>query len=426
MKKKVMKKGFSIISLITIFTCLFAVSVMADNISIDGNFDDWDSVKKTKISSLFYKEVAFIQEGDTLYMYAKENATNTWEKYFSNTFPVLISENGEEHTLVITEESSSGNKSDLVVRNQNGYSIISGSSGKRKKDGTYVYELKIPVKKWGNIDSVKIHTDYSQTQTISVKSSSSQETTKAVTTQAATTKPAATTVVPTTKQQTTPKPTQGESATPKDIVVPASEGVVVIDGHFDEWKNYPFVYVTNWNMPENQRNDDNCRRLSIVVDDDYIYFYVRMIGGWNDPLNGNEYMLSVGQYGVSLNLRMQDDSQLPQYNLANGRYDLNVYYKNKSAHLSDETLIDDAEAKMLVSKDEPDQVEVKVPKEIFKVIHGIDVNDVKEITLSNPNLFDHGISSSATSTAPAVGIIICIISAGAAFLIFRKKKSAAK
>ena len=288
-----------------------------------------------------------------------------------------------------------------------------------------MYELKIPVKKWGKIDSVKINTDYSQTQTISVKSVSSQETTKQETTQKATTKPAAT-VAPTTKQQTTPNPTQAESATPKEIAVPATEGVVVIDGHFDEWKNYPFVYVTNWNMPENQRNDNNCRRLSIVVDDDYIYFYVRMIGGWNDPLNGNEYMLSVGQYGVSLNLRMQDNSQLPQYNLENGSYDLNVYYKNKSAHLSDETLIKDAEAIMVVSQDQPDQVEVKVPKEIFKVIHGIDVNDVKEITLSNPNLFDHGISSSATSTAPIVGIIICVVSAGAAFLIFRKKKLAGK
>ncbi len=396
MKKQLMKR-ISYLSLGLLLTLLFTTAVSAKEIEIDGKFDDWKSVEKTSLSSQFYSEIAFVQKDNKLYMYAKETSTNSWEKYFSNTSPTLILKNGQEHALVIQESSSSGEQSDLVVRTQNGYELVSGSQGKRKKNGTYQYELVIPLNQFGEVSSVRLFTDYSNTQTIQLSSSEGETATMI--------------------EETTP-----EGQTPEEIVAPAEDGKITVDGNFNDWQEYPHIFLTNWNMPENDRNANNCRSLSIALDDDYIYFHVKMIGGWNDPFNGNEYLLSVGDYGVSLNMVLTDHRTLPQYNMTPGQYDLDIYYKNKSAHLDDETLIDRALGKLVVYEGKPDEVEVRIPKEIFRIIHGIDVNDVKEITLSNPNLFDHGISSSATSTAPFLGILICIASVILALAILNRKR----
>ena len=400
MKRKVMKP-FSYILLGLLLAIGFTVSVGAKDIEIDGNFSDWDAVEKTRMTSVFYRYIAFVQKGNMLYMYAKENSTNSWEKYFSYTAPTLISRDGQEHALVIEETSSSGNKSELRVRKQSGYEVLSGSEGKRDKNGTYRYELAIPLDEFGDVTSVRLFTDYSSTQTIQVVSSGNE---------------GSTTQETGTTENVTPE------ETPEEIVAPSSNGKITIDGNFSDWENYPHIFLTNWNMPENERNANNCRSLSIAVDDDNIYFHVKMIGGWNDPFNGNEYMLSVGDYGVSLNMVLPDHRTLPQYNLSPNQYELKIYYKNKSAHLDDETLIDGAKGKLVVYSNGPDEVEVMIPKEIFRIIHGIEVNDVKEITLTNPNLFDHGISSSATSTAPYLGVVICLASVGITLLILNRRR----
>ncbi|MCR5704956.1 MAG: hypothetical protein K6G85_10075 [Eubacterium sp.] len=397
MKKRAGLKLFGNIITGLCLGMLWILPVQAASIEIDGNFRDWNSIEKTAINSDFYQEVAFVRKDNKLYMYAKEKSKNSWETYYANTMPTLILKNGEEHVLVITQSSSNGNQSDLTIRKQNGYTEVSGAHGKRDKNGTYQYELVIPLDDFGEVDSVRFFTDYSNTQTLQLGSNENE--------------------TPSVIEETTI-----QQETPEEIVIHSDTGKITIDGNFDDWKNYPHVFVTNWNMPEDQRNESNCRSLSIAMDDDNIYFHVKMIGGWNDPMNGNEYLLSVGDYGVSINLTMMDDRTLPQYNLSPNQYDLKVYYKNRTAPLIDNTLIPGAAAKLAVYSNGPDEVEVQVPKEIFKTVFGIDVNDVKEITLMNPNLFDHGISSTATSTMPFLGIGISVASVLlAVFLLSRKK-----
>ena len=418
-----MKKLRSILLVFTLLLIQFSFvnNVSAANITIDGKFNDWNGISKTSITSNFYSKVAFVQSGNKLYMYAEENGTNSWEKYFSNTQPTLILQNHSEIHLVITEQSSSGDNSDLVVRNQNGYSIISGSSGKRVKKGTYVYELVIPVDEWGDIDSVRINTDYSSTQTIKVQNENA--TTTQPTTKQPTTKPGPqppTTKQPTTKQSTTKQPTTAHIITTK-----GQSGAIVIDGHYDDWADYPHVLLTNWNMPENQRTKDNCRQVSLIVDDDNIYFHVRMIEGWPDPFNGNEFELTVGDHTLTIELRAQDGSSFPKYNMQPGIYQLQVWYKNRVPGHEDDAPVEGAACTLTVVANSPDEVEVLIPKEDFHLIFGMDVSDIREVTLTNPNLFDHGVSSSATPTYPWVGVAICIMSVVIALavigLIKRKK-----
>ena len=118
---KVLKRIIFVFALLSL-QLSFVQNVAAVNINIDGRFNDWNSVAKTSIDSQFYSEVAFVKQDNKLYMYAKENGTNSWENYYSNTRPTLILSDNTEIPLVITEKSSSGNNSELEVRKENGYS----------------------------------------------------------------------------------------------------------------------------------------------------------------------------------------------------------------------------------------------------------------------------------------------------------------
>jgi len=150
-----------------------------------------------------------------------------------------------------------------------------------------------------------------------------------------------------------------------------------------------------------------------------------MIEGWPDPFNGNEFELTVGDHTLTIELRAQDGSSFPKYNMQPGIYQLQVWYKNRVPGHEDDAPVEGAACTLTVVANSPDEVEVLIPKEDFHLIFGMDVSDIREVTLTNPNLFDHGVSSSATPTYPWVGVAICIMSVVIALavigLIKRKK-----
>ncbi|MDC7953529.1 Firmicu-CTERM sorting domain-containing protein [Liquorilactobacillus mali] len=77
--KKFLLMLFSIFVLFFISnTNVNAASTTAASIKIDGNFNDWTNITKTKVGSgsSYYNEAAVV-DGDTLYVYV-DNKNNSW------------------------------------------------------------------------------------------------------------------------------------------------------------------------------------------------------------------------------------------------------------------------------------------------------------------------------------------------------------
>lgn len=176
----------------------------------------------------------------------------------------------------------------------------------------------------------------------------------------------------------------------------------------------------------NERTEQNCRSVSLVVDDENIYFHVKMISGWTDVFNGNEFTISVGDYKVTIELRYEDDMPIPGGAHTPGIHHLKVIYKNRVPGHEDMAIVEGADAMLTIINNKPDEAEVLIPKEVFHLLYDMDIRDIREVTLANPNLFDQPVSSSATPTYPYVGIALCILSVVlvlAIMAIVRKRKA---
>src|SRR5574344_1205250 len=281
MKKRKMKW------VITGLLCmLMSTTVFADSYNMDGDFSDWNNVQAVDTSgiSYFFDKISTSMDDDYFYIYAVEKSTNSWENYYSYANPILVDESGKEYPLVILDGCKLyGNTQDLIVKNQNGWTDIQGAEGIRTKKHTYEWELKIPTKEVGKIKECKLKIDYSHYVSF----------------------------IPTKAGQGENETTMEEETTKEEATVKPSTSGIVIDGTYADWKDYPHAYVTNWNMPDSMRNENNCRQLSLVHDDKYLYFHVKMIGGWFDPFNGNEYHITAGGKTISINLRTESNGQLP-------------------------------------------------------------------------------------------------------------------
>lgn len=393
-----MKKNLLFVLMIFVFGISAATYVSAAQPVIDGDYADWgskDDMQKSAGYNFEYFDVRY--DEDNLYIYAKETSLWPWEKYFSYALPSIVDKDGRLYGLVITENVFSEDRSELIVRYQNGYVPVKGAKGIRTKSDTYEYELVIPLEDFKSVDYVIAYTGGIVEKFYPTKFGDETQ------------KPQ--------EPETEEKP--GESV--EDITKPSAG--IVIDGAFEDWESYPHTLVTNWNMPQEQRTENNCRKLGLTYDSENIYFHIRMIPGWNDRFNGNQYTLTVAGYAVELFMFQKDGSPLPDYSLGNGIYDLSVYYKNGTTGTTDLTYIAKAEAKLTVKCGCPDEVEVKIPIDVYERIFDVKLEDIKEVKIENPNLFDHGISSAGSSSGAILGVTICLASVGIGSYVYSRKKA---
>lgn len=366
------------------------VNVSAAEIVIDGQYSDWENSDSAQSpNGPFYSKIDMRTDGDYLYIYAKETSVNPWENYFSYASPTVTDKNGKTKNYVFTP----GDNNEIIIRDHS-YNIVKKSKGIRTKSDTYEYELAIFIEGIGEIDYVTMNTDYGYSERFypdsEVKQPESGE-------------------------------TEDETVDEIESVEPPKEGIV-IDGKFDDWESYPHTLVTNWNMPQDQRTEQNCRKLGLTYDEENIYFHVKMISGWEDRFNGNQYTLTVESDSIELFIFHKDGTPIPHFSLGEGVYDLDVYYKNGTSGVTDFTYIPGAQAIVTVEKGKPDEAEVRVSFRAFEEIFGKKYEDVKEVKIENPNIFDHGISSAGSSTGAILGVVVCVASVGAGSYIYGRKK----
>lgn len=146
MMKKEIKRGFRI-ALFFLLVFLFCEcekvnfhASASDNIAVDGDFSDWDTVAKTTIGDDRLNSVAFIFDGDYMYVYV--DACESWTAYMA----------GEQYNGKYTVTTDLGYQMIFQLQAENNVPVVSGVAGAEVacsdltygKD-SYCYEIAIPV-----------------------------------------------------------------------------------------------------------------------------------------------------------------------------------------------------------------------------------------------------------------------------------------
>ena len=176
-------------------------------------------------------------------------------------------------------------------------------------------------------------------------------------------------------------------------------------------------------LQQEQRTEQNCRSIGLVVEDEYIYVHIKMIAGWDDPFNSNYFNVTAGGETIDVYFYTEDGTPISQANIPDGTHNFMVCYHNGTPGMPEQTPIDGAEAIFVRKDGQPDELEVKIPLNMFEIVYGIDIDDIKEVNVKNPNLFDQGATVAGSSSAPFIGIAVCLLSVAGGTTYYSKKKT---
>lgn len=369
------------------------------NMEMDGNFKDWENVEKTDVSETnFYDSLSVAKDEEYLYIHGKEKFS--WYAYYNYANPTIVCEDGTTVSFVIGSNGDAGNNKEyLIVRNRS-WQPVTGATGMSVKTGNVnEWEVRIPIAEIGAMPvSCRIQTDYTENREVAVVTIDS------TTAEAASQE--------TTETAATEQPTE---------TVPTTNAVnIVIDGHYEDWQDKPHSYVINWDMPDEQRNDTNCRKLSLLTDGDNVYMHIVMRQD-SEVLNGNYYIFKIDGKTVKMHLLTEDDEPFPGESLGEGIHPVKVYYLNGQG-TPDNTELENYEALFTRKQGRADEFEVRIPIEAFEKIHGKIFDDITEISVANPNMFLGEVSTAGTSTRPYLGIVLAIGTVATAAVVLKKRK----
>ncbi len=399
----------------------------SDTIAIDGSFSDWDSVSHQDVSSYdsYYSDISFVYDDDYLYIHAVEDEGSYYGPYTSLNL-VGKDSSGTSYQVVMTPGNTSDGVTTINVKNQS-WADLSGAKGYRKFKTTDnnatqgEWEVKVPLSYFGDdLKSVTVQLgNPGDTITPTLTSlSDAKDDTK-------------TTEAPT--PEATAEATANANNTSSDVSSDTSSDKVsstgiVIDGSYSDWSEYPHSYVINWNMPDSQRNDNNCRQIAITNDDTYVYVEVTMItpsssNGTSESFNGNYFTLKADDATVNVYFVDQNGNSFPNGNSYGETTQIYAYYLNGQPNVKDNTQVENSLAYMYVKSGEATKCEFRIPFTAFEKVTGSDVSDVKEISVSNPNVMNNTVSTAGSSTLPYIGAAIAlVIAAGAVFAGIRARK----
>ncbi len=403
-----MKKGRKFLSILGItgaLVCMMYRGVQADSgIVMDGSFYDWESISHVSIDAKdsFYNQIAIKMDEQYIYMHCVEQQPNLWNPFSYMNFQVTLEDDSTKGILFTTGKED-GSKQEIIVRNQNGYSEIEGAIGYRYVvNGLGEWEVQIPLSRVGKVTKISAGLNYGtdvkyEPTQEELKLSQKEETTEE---SSESTKP---------EETETKEPDTGES-----------KFGMVMDGYFDDWADKMHHLVINWDMPDSDRNVNNCRQLSVVYDDEHIYFHIIMRRDGNEEFNGNEYTVTVDGKSVTFYLRDQYDNVFPGNDRTPGRKEMYLWYRNGQG-TDDQTKVENSIGWLIVQENKPDECEFKIPVSIFETIYGEPIGNFSELTVTNPNMFMGGVTIAGSSSGPWVGVGLCVLAACAGFAVYSGK-----
>lgn len=192
---------------------------------------------------------------------------------------------------------------------------------------------------------------------------------------------------------------------------------LVIDGYYQDWQDKPQSLETNWDMPQDQRTEDNCRTVSMVHDSEYIYIYLKMAGGWRDQFQPYNYEIQINNsYRFSFRIG-EDHGYYPH----DGIYPVPVRWDYGGGEWWRGRPIEGAQAMITVdSKRSPDRCELRIPFDALIKVQGWNLEEIHQITMTNPSMFYRPV----VSVGSPAGSFLLLAAAGWIYLlsVFKRNK----
>lgn len=197
-------------------------------------------------------------------------------------------------------------------------------------------------------------------------------------------------------------------------------GNTQIDGYYDDWEGIPKTKITHHSY-----NVQEFHEVAVVMDEEYLYAYVRLSDYYQSQIPVNEYYLTINGKTKAFNILGKDaygnvDYNLNVYQLPVGTYidQIGVFYRDNAR-----TAL--GEAAVTITQEKPnDTLEFRIRLSVLENLYGFSEGTIKngaQIEFYNPNLGGNKVSLRGTATGAAVVAVIGTASVGAA-LFFKKRK----
>lgn len=417
-RKKILWKPLFLLSIIMV--CMLGLNTFAESeITADGSFYDWDNVSHVDIEAddSYYSRVAVKMDEEYLYLHFVEQQYNQWYSYINSMVVNFTTQDGTSNALQFGTGETDGKLTKLIVRLRNGYVEVADATayhyGTNGLSGLGEWEAKIPLKNIGKITSLNaelgngiIYEPTEEELKLDQKIEDKED---------------GDAFIPEQEEEKEDTDSGKENAAASSIR---------IDGFFDDWADKMHYLVINWDMPQNQRTENNCRQFSALYDDENIYFHVVMRKDGNEEFQSNEYHMEANGKEVIFVLRDKDDRKItfPNGDRTSRTQEAGVYYRQgQAAGFPDLTPIENSKAYLVVKDGKPDEVEFSVPVSAFETVYGKPVGEFTELTVWNPNLMENQkLTIAGTSTAPWIIAGIGAVIAVGGFIVYHRKKKKAQ
>lgn len=184
---------------------------------------------------------------------------------------------------------------------------------------------------------------------------------------------------------------------------------IKIDGYYDDWLDKPISYLHYGNI-----NYSN--KVSMLIDDNYVYLYVKMTDASYTKFNGYNYNFRYEGNQTSFLIEGGDNVGVGRYQLRVRNQDGWTIVKDSNAYITRYSLASTAGFKS-------DEAEIQIP--IAAIQRNANGNS-RSISFNSPNLGPQWVTAVGTSTAPFLGIGISILIALGGYFLFKKKRKQIK
>lgn len=217
---------------------------------------------------------------------------------------------------------------------------------------------------------------------------------------------------------------------------------IVIDGYYDDWSDKPYSWEYNWDNPYiipnywdgtqnitkeymdehgNPYNLEIRHKMSLYYDGDYVYLYIKISDSYDTGMNADDYQFYVDGQMAAFRVTYVGGTSLTKQSSKNEPGIYNVEVRHRNSALSD-TVVSGAEAVFSKKPDDKNnELEVKIPLTALKQQNNsIKTDNFNIIEFFTPNLMYRRIACSGVSTAPYLGIGICVLLVAGVYLVNRR------
>ena len=398
-------------------------------ISIDGDFSDWGSSSSVDLSgsSSYFNSADLIYDDTYVYLHVVEQPSNIWDtRYPTITFNV---DGTSKNIIIARNDYSNSGASSISVKNSWSGNINNASGMTYRYDDHFEWEIKLPINAIFSDNGSDGSVEASPVDVSSINASWSAGGQVSLAAQDFGNNVTPPSSEDTTEASTDSTETSSESATETSTESGTTEsegsggGPIVINGYYDDWEGIPKTLIT-YGSNQDSENIREYHQGAIVVSDGRVYIHVQMSDYYNAQIPLTELYLSIGGTSKTFQIRgVNSDGSINWgtnvYNLSEGIHnEFGIFYRDGG----NKTLGDAAVT--IASKGSGDAFEYSMSISELEKLYGLEEGTIENgamLEFYSPNIGAEGVTTVGTSTAPYIGIALCIIVVGGT-LIYRNRK----